>query len=314
MTARPHISRNERETAEIGAFEVGNVAPLSRPAVDGDDLEALVRGLVELRRGQGHLVDEVARAQRDGLGRRRVDVAQRGDAAVAEALDAAEHRAALAEHLGEAPRVDARDAGHAGLGEPGAEGLGRVPVAVVRGVVLADDGRRVDRLGLEGLPRQQGLRGVAERLVGHAVVADHGVGHRQALAAVGRVRERLGVADHASLEDDLAERAVRGHLGAEGPALEDGAVLEDDGDARVGRRVAAVLARAAEDDAAARAERRRDRPRPAPLERRERAQRPQLPRQLLGPARARGRRPLDDQAAHHGAERALKALIPVSNR
>jgi hypothetical protein len=31
MIARPKISRNERKTAEIGAFEVGNVAPLCCP-------------------------------------------------------------------------------------------------------------------------------------------------------------------------------------------------------------------------------------------------------------------------------------------
>ena len=31
MIARPKIGRNERKTTEIGAFEVGNVAPFSRP-------------------------------------------------------------------------------------------------------------------------------------------------------------------------------------------------------------------------------------------------------------------------------------------
>jgi hypothetical protein len=31
MIARPKISRNERKTTEIGAFEVGNFAPLSCP-------------------------------------------------------------------------------------------------------------------------------------------------------------------------------------------------------------------------------------------------------------------------------------------
>ena len=31
MIARPEISRSEREPTELGAFEVGNVAPVSRP-------------------------------------------------------------------------------------------------------------------------------------------------------------------------------------------------------------------------------------------------------------------------------------------
>ncbi|KAH8044184.1 acetylcholine-gated cation-selective channel [Aureococcus anophagefferens] len=35
MIARPNISRNEWKTAELGAFEVGNFAPLSCPGSDG---------------------------------------------------------------------------------------------------------------------------------------------------------------------------------------------------------------------------------------------------------------------------------------
>ena len=34
MIARPKISRNERKPAELGAFEVGHVALLSRPGAD----------------------------------------------------------------------------------------------------------------------------------------------------------------------------------------------------------------------------------------------------------------------------------------
>jgi hypothetical protein len=34
MIARPKISRNERKTTEIGAFEVGNFAPFSCPGWD----------------------------------------------------------------------------------------------------------------------------------------------------------------------------------------------------------------------------------------------------------------------------------------
>ena len=35
MIARPKISRNERKTSEIGAFEVGNFAPFSCPGLGG---------------------------------------------------------------------------------------------------------------------------------------------------------------------------------------------------------------------------------------------------------------------------------------
>ena len=35
MIARPKISRNERKTTEIGAFEVGNFAPFSCPGPPG---------------------------------------------------------------------------------------------------------------------------------------------------------------------------------------------------------------------------------------------------------------------------------------
>ena len=37
MIARPKISRNERKTTEIGAFEVGNFAPFSCPGPHGDE-------------------------------------------------------------------------------------------------------------------------------------------------------------------------------------------------------------------------------------------------------------------------------------
>ena len=62
MIARPKISRNEWKTAEIGAFEVGNVALFSCPARDARDLDDLLR-----RAGHGHLVDEVRGAQGRGL-------------------------------------------------------------------------------------------------------------------------------------------------------------------------------------------------------------------------------------------------------
>ena len=87
MIARPKISRNEWNAAEIGAFEVGRVAPSCRPEPDAPrDEEALAaaRPAAALERGRdvARAVDaepvlrpqvraEVRDAQR-GLGRTRV--------------------------------------------------------------------------------------------------------------------------------------------------------------------------------------------------------------------------------------------------
>ncbi|KAH8071673.1 hypothetical protein JL721_4174 [Aureococcus anophagefferens] len=45
MIARPKISRNEWKTAEIGAFDVGNVAPFSCPGARGRRRARLLREL-----------------------------------------------------------------------------------------------------------------------------------------------------------------------------------------------------------------------------------------------------------------------------
>ena len=47
MIARPKISRNERKTTEIGAFEVGNFAPFSCPG------GAPLRDLTAARKREG---------------------------------------------------------------------------------------------------------------------------------------------------------------------------------------------------------------------------------------------------------------------
>jgi hypothetical protein len=55
MIGRPNISRNEWKMAEIGAFRIGNVAPVSRPDEDvqalhaGEDLEEVAVGVRHLR-------------------------------------------------------------------------------------------------------------------------------------------------------------------------------------------------------------------------------------------------------------------------
>lgn len=57
---------------------------------------------------------------------------------------------------------------------------------------------------------------------GHTIVADEREGEDEDLPAVGRVGQRLRVADHARVEDELASHALGG---AEGDALDDGAIL-----------------------------------------------------------------------------------------
>ena len=63
----------------------------------------------------------------------------------------------------------------------------------------------------------QGVRG------GHAVVAQERVGEGQDLPTEGRIRQRLGVSDHAGREDDLADPSTGG---AETGAIETKPVLE----------------------------------------------------------------------------------------
>ena len=76
MIARPKISRNEWKTAEIGAFEVGNVALFSCPALDlrgrvvavvgdvrGDAPERGLGPVVVVVRVRGVLVSERAQVR-----------------------------------------------------------------------------------------------------------------------------------------------------------------------------------------------------------------------------------------------------------
>ena len=86
---------------------------------------------------------------------------------------------------------------------------------VLPGVVRDDDTGDMDLVGLKEL-------GDAELVLlvvgGNAVVAHHGEGEHEDLLLAGGIREGLGVADHRSVEDDLA---VRGDLVTEGEARRD---------------------------------------------------------------------------------------------
>ena len=96
----------------------------------------------------------------------------------------------------------------------------RGPVRVEGRVVRDDERRDVHARRLE--VARQAVR-VDDVLGRHAVVADERVRQHEDLAAVRRIRQRLGVPDHAGVEDDLARRGL---ARAERVALIDGAVRE----------------------------------------------------------------------------------------
>ncbi len=123
---------------------------------------------------------------------------------------AAAHRALVADVAHQRAGVDAgerRDAAVRQPGEPAALGVRRV---------LAVDALAHDH--------RAGVHGVGLHVVGrHAVVADQRVGEDDDLAAVAGVGDRLLVAGHRGVEDDLAGGGDRR---AGGLAVEAGAVLE----------------------------------------------------------------------------------------
>ena len=63
---------------------------------------------------------------------------------------------------------------------------------------------------------------VDDGLVGDTVVADEGVGEDEDLTTVGRIRQGLGVADHAGVEHDLTGD---GGGGTEGTSLKGGRAI-----------------------------------------------------------------------------------------
>jgi hypothetical protein len=127
----------------------------------------------------------------------------------------ARHRSGFADVPREAAGVDAGDAGHAVVGEEGLEVVVAPPVAGSAGEV-ADDDAAAERLA-------------TLVVVGRgAVVADVRVGEGDDLPGVGRVRDHLLVAAHHGVEDDLAGGHAARRLGADGLALEGGAVGEDE--------------------------------------------------------------------------------------
>src|SRR4051812_41887095 len=174
--------------------------------VDGHDARAVVVGAEELRLARGDLARQVEADHRllalDELAR--LALAHRAGE------DAAAHGAAVAQVPHERARVHAGEAGHAAVGEP------VQPPALGARRVLAVDRRahdhpaRVDGVGLHGLAADP-------------VVADVRVGEDDDLAAVAGVGDRLLVARHRGVEDDLAGHRTAGRAGV---AVEAAAVLE----------------------------------------------------------------------------------------
>ena len=129
--------------------------------------------------------------------------------------EGAGHRPVVAQVAGEAPGVHPGDPGHAVALQEGLEGARRAPVGGGVGQVAHHHAAAV---------RPDGL--VVGRV--HPVVADVGIGEGDDLPGVRRVGDDLLVAGEHGVEHRLAGRdAVVGH-GAEGLALEDGAVGQDE--------------------------------------------------------------------------------------
>jgi len=131
------------------------------------------------------------------------------------------HRALLAQPAGEPPCVNAGDAGHPLLAEPGVEVTAASPVRDARAEGTDDHGRD--------------LR--APRLVIIRVdpdIADVRLGENHPLAAVRRIGQDLLVPGHAGVKDHLKNRVGSGSAGDTGL---DGSVFEDEGRAHIGVRM-----------------------------------------------------------------------------
>jgi len=109
--------------------------------------------------------------------------------------EAAAHRAARAQVLGQRPRVDTLDAGDAPRFQILVQRPARPPVAGHRAQLLDDEAAHVD-----------GGAFVIERV--HAVVADLRRGHGHDLPAIRRIGEHLLVAAHGGIEAGLADRGA----------------------------------------------------------------------------------------------------------
>jgi hypothetical protein len=121
------------------------------------------------------------------------------------------HGAGVADVAGEAAGVDAGDAGHVRGPQEAVEVAVGSPVAAAPSQVAHDDAAGEGSAAL-----------VVES--GDAVVADVGVGERDDLPGVGRIGDDLLVAGEGGVEHDLPRSHPAGGLGADGLALEGGAV------------------------------------------------------------------------------------------
>ncbi len=174
------------------------------PGVDPDHVRALAVEADRLRRGDG--AGEVG-AVHAGLGGdpfARLGLGRRGRE------DAAAHSAAVADVADQGAGVDAVDRRDAAVAEPvEPTALGAGDVLAVLGVTH-DDAAGVDAVGLH-------------RRRADPVVADQRVGEDDDLACVGGIGDRLLVAGHRRVEDDLAGDST---VMAAGEPVEPGPVLE----------------------------------------------------------------------------------------
>mmetsp|Transcript_3258 Transcript_3258/g.5531 ORF Transcript_3258/g.5531 Transcript_3258/m.5531 type:complete len:870 (+) Transcript_3258:2518-5127(+) len=119
-------------------------------------------------------------------------------------FDLTECTALFAENLGEHAGVNAVKSRDSGTAEPGAKALSSVPVRVGVRVVRNDETGNLDLVALVELGNSELIFLVTR----HTVVANERVGEDENLATVRRVSERLRVADHTGVEDNLSSDAL----------------------------------------------------------------------------------------------------------
>jgi hypothetical protein len=167
-------------------------------AIDGEDL-----GGVSLSVHDGFLDADLV-DQMPGVGVNHLGEIRSGGVEVD--FNTTKHGTLFANFLGEHSSIEVGKTGNAFFLEPVAQtGLG-VPVRIHVTVILNQETRGVDLVGLEIAGEAVVVLGVAVR---NTVVSDHGRGEGQNLTLVRRIRQTFGVSNHTSGEDDLCKMIER---------------------------------------------------------------------------------------------------------
>jgi hypothetical protein len=121
-------------------------------------------------------------------------------------LNTTKHGTLLTNLLGEHTSIEISETGDAFFFEPIAQTASGIPVRIHVTVILDQETRSVDPVGLEVSGETIVVLGVAVR---NTVVSHHGRGEGQNLALVRRIGQTFGVSNHSSGEDDLQKERKR---------------------------------------------------------------------------------------------------------